>query len=79
MRCFFFQADINRNIGLLTEKESELEKLVSSHGDDGGCIDVDNAVVTTAPLYQQYDLILLINLYAIVRLRFVLDIHSTTS
>ncbi|KAK2726202.1 tumor susceptibility gene 101 protein-like [Artemia franciscana] len=47
------QADINRNIGLLTEKESELEKLVSSHGDDGGCIDVDNAVVTTAPLYQQ--------------------------
>lgn len=52
------EVDINKNIAVLKEKEEELQRSLDSLSNDDP-IDVDEAVVTTAPLYRQ-----LLNAYA---------------
>lgn len=46
------QLELEKNIGILQDKETELEKEISKLGDNQS-IDVDEAVTTTAPLYKQ--------------------------
>lgn len=46
------QNDLDKNITLLKDKEQELTSAIERlSGQDG--IDVDDAVITTAPLYKQ--------------------------
>ncbi|XP_072942507.1 tumor susceptibility gene 101 protein [Epargyreus clarus] len=46
------RADLDKNVLVLQEKEKELEAAVERLGEQEG-VDVDEAVVTTAPLYSQ--------------------------
>lgn len=46
------QEELERNILLLKEKQTELDKALSRLSDQEP-IDVDEAVTTTAPLYKQ--------------------------
>lgn len=46
------KADLDKNVIILQEKEKELQTAVERLGEQEG-IDVDEAVVTTAPLYSQ--------------------------
>lgn len=46
------QAEWEKNISILKDKEQELETSLSRLSDQGA-IDVDEAVTTTAPLYKQ--------------------------
>lgn len=46
------QVELKKNIAVLKDKEQELEKSLESLEKTDG-IDVDEAVVTTAPLYRQ--------------------------
>lgn len=47
-----FQAELERNVTMLREKEQELDKALSRL-DEQEPLDVDEAVTTTAPLYKQ--------------------------
>lgn len=46
------RAELDKNVTILQEKEKELESAVERLGEQEG-VDVDEAVVTTAPLYNQ--------------------------
>lgn len=46
--------DLRKNISVLKDKEQELEKTLESLEKVNG-IDVDEAVITTAPLFKQYN------------------------
>ncbi|CAK1553043.1 unnamed protein product [Leptosia nina] len=46
------RTDLDKNVAILHEKEKELQSAVERLGEQEG-IDVDEAVVTTAPLYSQ--------------------------
>lgn len=46
------RADLDKNVAILQEKEKELQSAVE-HLDEQESVDVDEAVVTTAPLYSQ--------------------------
>lgn len=47
--------DLRKNISVLKDKEQELEKTLESLEKVNG-IDVDEAVITTAPLFKQYNI-----------------------
>lgn len=49
---FFFQAELEQNIQVLRDKETELEIALSKLSEEDN-IDIDDAVTTTAPLYKQ--------------------------
>lgn len=51
-KCYELQEQLERNIVLLKEKQTELDKALSRLSDQEP-IDVDEAVTTTAPLYKQ--------------------------
>lgn len=46
------ECELDKNIGILEEKEGELERSISKLTDQDG-VDPDEAVMTTAPLYNQ--------------------------
>lgn len=51
------KSENEKNILILQDKESELEKLIEKLSENQS-IDVDEAVITIAPLYRQYELLL---------------------
>ena len=52
---FYFasQADVDNDIKLLTQKNEEISEVVSKLESNSQNLDIDEAVVTTAPLYNQ--------------------------
>ncbi|KAI5630793.1 UEV domain-containing protein [Phthorimaea operculella] len=50
--CYKERSELDKNVAILQEKEKELETAVERLSEQEG-IDVDEAVVTTAPLYSQ--------------------------
>jgi len=69
-RSFFLQADVDNDIALLTQKNEEISEVVSKLEANSDNLDIDEAVVTTAPLYNQYVCLCLIKmpLYVVGRL-----------
>jgi ESCRT-I complex subunit TSG101 len=53
----YLQTELERNIAALKERSSELEDALTKLKTQDANFDVDEAVVTTAPLYKQYVLI----------------------
>ena len=58
MVCFvysfdFIQNNVDANIQLLEQKNSELKQLIEKLESDADKMDIDEAVVTTTPLYNQ--------------------------
>lgn len=49
-----FQVDVDNNIKLLTQKNVEIAEVVSKLESESSDLDIDEAVVTTAPLYNQW-------------------------
>ena len=52
-RSFFPQADVDNDIKLLTQKNEEISEVVTKLEANSDNLDIDEAVVTTAPLYNQ--------------------------
>ena len=50
---FFPQADVDNDIKLLTQKNEEISEVVTKLEANSDNLDIDEAVVTTAPLYNQ--------------------------
>lgn len=50
---FFSQADVDNDIKLLTHKNEEISEVVTKLEANSDKLDIDEAVVTTAPLYNQ--------------------------
>ncbi|EDO39177.1 predicted protein [Nematostella vectensis] len=53
------QADVENNINVLTQKNEEISDVIAKLESDTGNLQIDEAVVTTAPLYNQ-----ILNLFA---------------
>jgi len=49
----FLQADVDNDIKLLTQKNEEISEVVTKLEANSDNLDIDEAVVTTAPLYNQ--------------------------
>ena len=49
----FSQADVDNDIKLLTQKNEEIAEVVTKLEANSDNLDIDDAVVTTAPLYNQ--------------------------
>ena len=49
----FPQADVDNDIKLLTQKNEEISEVVTKLEANSDNLDIDEAVVTTAPLYNQ--------------------------
>lgn len=50
---FFPQADVDNDIKLLTQKNEEISEVVTKLEANSDNLNIDEAVVTTAPLYNQ--------------------------
>ena len=50
---FVLQADVDNDIKLLTQKNEEISEVVTKLEANSDNLDIDEAVVTTAPLYNQ--------------------------
>ena len=50
----YYQANLTSNISLLTQKTNEAEELLKKMDEDSQNMSIDDAVITTAPLYNQY-------------------------
>lgn len=50
---FLPQADVDNDIKLLTQKNEEISEVVTKLEANSDNLDIDEAVVTTAPLYNQ--------------------------
>lgn len=50
---FFSQADVDNDIKLLTQKNEEISDVVTKLEANSDKLEIDEAVVTTAPLYNQ--------------------------
>lgn len=51
---FPLQADVDNDIKLLTEKNEEITEVISQLESNSATLEIDDAVVTTAPLYNQW-------------------------
>ena len=52
MSSFFLQNDVERNITILNEKNAEIKEILARM-ENREELDIDDAVVPTAPLYRQ--------------------------
>lgn len=50
---FALQADVDNDIKLLAQKNEEITGVVSQLESNSAKLDIDDAVITTAPLYTQ--------------------------
>lgn len=50
---FTLQADVDNDIKLLTQKNEEITEVISQLESNSATLEIDDAVVTTAPLYNQ--------------------------
>ena len=50
---FALQADVDNDIKLLTQKNEEITEVISQLESNSATLEIDDAVVTTAPLYNQ--------------------------
>lgn len=50
---FALQADVDNDIKLLAQKNEEIKGIVSQLESNSAKLDIDDAVITTAPLYTQ--------------------------
>lgn len=50
---FALQADVDNDIKLLTQKNEEISEVVNKLESNSENLEIDEAVVTTAPLYNQ--------------------------
>ena len=48
-----FQADVDNHIAMLRQKNEEMKELIAKLENEDNKPDIDEAVVTTAPLYNQ--------------------------
>ena len=50
---FTLQADVDNDIKLLTQKNEEITEVISQLESNSATLEIDDAVVTTASLYNQ--------------------------